>query len=59
MFQINIKHYDQPVYNFERVSETQFLIQISDINSVNHVVVFMTGEMPFPEGFAGAGIFKI
>ena len=29
--------------NFERVSDTQFLIQIVDIESVNHVVVFMTG----------------
>ncbi len=44
------------MYNFQRVSDTQFLIQVPDIESSgNHIVVYMTGEIPFPEGFAGAG----
>jgi hypothetical protein len=37
------------------VSETQFLTQLNDIENINHIVVYMTGEVPFPEGFAGAG----
>ena len=44
-----------PANNFERVSEAQFLIKVNEIESVNHLVVFMTGETPFPDGFAGAG----
>jgi hypothetical protein len=34
------------------------MIQIPDIDNVNHIVVFMTGEMPFPEGYAGAVYFN-
>jgi hypothetical protein len=28
---------------------------LTDIENIHHVVVYMTGEMPFPEGLAGAG----
>lgn len=41
--------------NFQQVSETQFVIPIPDIDHVNHLVVFMTGQIPFPENFGGGG----
>ena len=37
------------------MSETQFVISILDIDHVNHLVVFMTGQMPFPDHFGGGG----
>ncbi len=33
-----------PLYNFQRLSETQFLIPLTDIDKVNHIVVYMTGD---------------
>lgn len=39
--------------NFEQVGERQFLSVIVDADNVNHVVIFMTGQIPFPEGSAG------
>jgi len=42
-----------PQINFQQVSETQFVIPISDVDHVNHLVVFMTGQIPFPENFGG------
>ncbi|CAF4656688.1 unnamed protein product [Rotaria sp. Silwood1] len=44
-----------PQMNFQQVSETQFVIPISDVDHVNHLVVFMTGQIPFPENFGGGG----
>ncbi|CAM4891015.1 unnamed protein product [Rotaria socialis] len=44
-----------PQINFQQVSETQFVIPISDIDHVNHLVVFMTGQIPFPENYGGGG----
>jgi hypothetical protein len=35
------------------------LVQIVDADNVNHIVVYMTGEMPFPEGYSGAGNYLI
>ena len=35
----------KPDPKFERISETQFMIQITNIENVNHVVVFMTGKI--------------
>ena len=43
-----------PQVNFERISETQFITQVPDIDHVNHLVVYMTGIEPFPDGFGGA-----
>ncbi len=34
------------------------MIQITNIENVNHVVVYMTGEVPFPDGYAGAVYFN-
>ena len=42
--------------DLQTVSETQFLFNIPDADNINHVVVFMTGQTPFPEGLGGSGI---
>lgn len=47
-----------PQMNFQQVSETQFVIPIPDIDHVNHLVVFMTGQIPFPENFGGGVYFS-
>ncbi|XP_055643250.1 protein OPI10 homolog [Toxorhynchites rutilus septentrionalis] len=44
--------------DFQQMSETQFLINIPEADNVNHVVVFLTGTIPFPEGMAGAVYFS-
>ena len=41
----------------QQVSENQFLFNIPEADNINHVVVFMTGQMPFPDGLGGAGMF--
>ncbi|CAM4749227.1 unnamed protein product [Rotaria magnacalcarata] len=47
-----------PQINFQQVSETQFVIPISDTDHVNHLVVFMTGQIPFPENYGGGVYFS-
>jgi len=37
------------------VSENKIMCEIPDADNVNHIVVFMTGAAPFPEGMGGAG----
>jgi hypothetical protein len=32
------------------------LVTVQNADDINHVVVFMTGSQPFPEGMAGSGI---
>ncbi|CAG0901869.1 unnamed protein product, partial [Cyprideis torosa] len=41
--------------DFQRVDETHFMMNIHDADSINHVVVFLTGAEPLPEGFGGSG----
>ncbi|BFZ16116.1 hypothetical protein BsWGS_19155 [Bradybaena similaris] len=43
--------------DFHPVSETQFLFNIPEADSINHVVIFMTGQTPFPDGLGGAVYF--
>lgn len=43
---------------FEQISETKFLTTIPEADNVNHIVVFLTGVMPFPEGTAGQVYFS-
>jgi len=31
------------------------IFNIPDADNINHIVVFMTGQIPFPDGFGGAG----
>lgn len=44
--------------DFQRITDVQFLINIPEADNVNHVVVFLTGTVPFPEGMAGAVYFS-
>lgn len=37
------------------MSENQILFNIPDADNINHIVVFMTGQVPFPDGLGGAG----
>ncbi|XP_060585406.1 protein OPI10 homolog [Ruditapes philippinarum] len=42
----------------QQVSENQILFNIPDADSINHIVVFMTGQVPFPDGLGGAVYFS-
>ncbi|XP_025085603.1 protein Hikeshi-like [Pomacea canaliculata] len=42
----------------QQVSDNQFLFNIPEADNINHVVVFMTGQMPFPDGLGGAVYFS-
>ncbi|XP_012266313.1 protein OPI10 homolog [Athalia rosae] len=44
--------------DFQQVGETQYIITIPDADNVNHIVVFLTGTVPFPEGLGGAVYFS-
>ncbi|XP_052902081.1 protein OPI10 homolog [Anopheles moucheti] len=44
--------------DFQPISESHFLITIPDADNVNHVVVFLTGTIPFPDGMAGGVYFS-
>ncbi|VDM61230.1 unnamed protein product [Angiostrongylus costaricensis] len=41
--------------HFVQVGEREFLCEIENASGVNHVVVFMTGLHPFPDGLGGSG----
>jgi len=45
--------------DFQQLTDTQFVITIPDADNINHLVVFLTGTSPFPEGFGGSGWFKV
>lgn len=42
---------------FQQISETQVVTTIPDADNINHIVVFLTGTMPFPGGTGGQGIY--
>ncbi|XP_018024353.1 protein OPI10 homolog isoform X2 [Hyalella azteca] len=44
--------------NFEAVGDTRFVITLPDADSINHVVVFMTGAQPFPDDLGGGVYFS-
>ncbi|XP_044727609.1 protein OPI10 homolog [Chrysoperla carnea] len=44
--------------DFQQVGENQFLTTITDADNVNHIVVFLTGQMPLPDGYAGLVYFS-
>lgn len=44
--------------DFQQVTETQFITTILDADNINHIVVFLTGITPFPEGTAGQVYFS-
>ncbi|XP_014771654.1 protein Hikeshi isoform X2 [Octopus bimaculoides] len=44
--------------NCEQVTENQFLFNILESENINHIVVFLTGQIPFPDGYGGAVYFS-
>ncbi|KAK6617855.1 hypothetical protein RUM43_014084 [Polyplax serrata] len=44
--------------DFQLVGKKQFLINVAKAESVNHLVVFLTGTVPFPEGTGGLVYFS-
>ncbi|CAD6196239.1 unnamed protein product [Caenorhabditis auriculariae] len=44
----------RPPVEFAAVTETEFACEIVDADSINHVVVFMTGAQPFPDNLGGS-----
>lgn len=47
--------YSQVQTNLNQMSESKFMVEIPEADDVNHIVVFMTGTAPFPDGMGGAG----
>lgn len=43
------------VQDITAVSENKFLAEIANADDVNHIVVFMTGAVAFPEGMGASG----
>ena len=41
--------------NFEQIAETKFAATVAEADSINHVVVFLTGTQPFPDQLGGSG----
>lgn len=44
--------------DFQQLTETQFITTILDADNINHIVVFLTGAVGFPEGTAGQVFFS-
>jgi len=38
----------------QQIGPTQFVFNLLDVESIHHVVVFLTGVTPFPDGMGGA-----
>lgn len=38
----------------QQVGPTQFVFNLLDVESIHHVVIFLTGVTPFPDGMGGA-----
>ncbi|XP_066257987.1 protein OPI10 homolog [Euwallacea similis] len=43
---------------FQQINEKQCVTTITDADNINHIVVFLTGSIPFPEGTAGQVFFS-
>ncbi|CAG9858225.1 unnamed protein product [Phyllotreta striolata] len=43
---------------FQQISVTQVVTTIPDADNINHIVVFLTGTTPFPEGTGGQVYFS-
>ena len=44
--------------SFREVDPTHCVVDMEDVGSFNHIVVFLTGQTPFPEGTGGAVYFS-
>ncbi|VDN01062.1 unnamed protein product [Thelazia callipaeda] len=40
--------------NFIQMSDKEFVVEVDNPDVVNHIVVFLTGVLPFPEGMGGS-----
>ncbi|KAI1714016.1 protein OPI10 like protein [Ditylenchus destructor] len=40
--------------NFIQAAETEFITELEHANTINHVVVFLTGVSPFPDHLGGS-----
>ena len=43
----------------QEAGPNQFYLTLEQVESINHVVVFLTGQVPFSEGFGGAIYFGL
>uniref|UniRef100_A0A2L2YD89 Uncharacterized protein n=2 Tax=Parasteatoda tepidariorum TaxID=114398 RepID=A0A2L2YD89_PARTP len=44
--------------DFQAIDSTKFVTNIVDADNVNHIVVFLTGVQPFPDGLGGSVYFS-
>ncbi|KAG8185888.1 hypothetical protein JTE90_028889 [Oedothorax gibbosus] len=44
--------------DFENIDTTKFMTNIVDADNINHIVVFLTGAQPFPDGLGGSVYFS-
>ncbi|XP_054712745.1 protein OPI10 homolog [Uloborus diversus] len=44
--------------DFQPIDSTKFATNIVDADNINHIVVFLTGAQPFPEGLGGSVYFS-
>ena len=50
-------HLQQVTTDFTQINEKQVVFNLPDCESINHVVIFLTGVQPFPDGFGGSVYF--
>lgn len=53
-----MKNLQQVQTDFQQVGERQFLINIPEADSINHIVIFLTGTMALPLGMVGSVYFS-
>ena len=46
--------YRQVNTNVQQAGPNTFLLAVDGVDSINHIVVFLTGQVPFSEGFGGS-----
>ncbi|KFM59603.1 hypothetical protein X975_24179, partial [Stegodyphus mimosarum] len=44
--------------DFQSIDATKFVTHILDADNINHIVVFLTGSQPFPDGVGGSVYFS-
>ena len=43
--------------NFQQAGQNQFITSLENVSLINHIVVFLTGDVPFSDGFGGSIYF--
>lgn len=49
--------YHQVNTNFQQAAPNQFFFTLEHVEGIHHIVVFLTGQVPFAEGFGGSIYF--